>query len=396
MGKNDTTRQRVTFMEGAIYLLEDDGLVAMAEQAYDSEAVLQSNLAEHPRLLSGDQMNAEDPRRWLLIEREAAVPDRKDGGDRWSADHLFVDQDAIPTIVEVKRSEDTRARRRVVGQMLDYASNATVYWRDGRIRDQFERDCEESGRDPDAEFQKIADEETTAKEFWEDVDSNLQQGKIRMVFVADEIPSELKRIVEFLNEQMNLAEVLAVEVKQYTGGEQTALVPRLIGQTEEARQSKSSSSRGTWNEQLLFDDIETKVANGRLSTEEANTVRDLYSFAKNEADSVAFGDGAANPSFIPHWNVFHPTSGVFSVNTSGTIVTWQPKNANGGDEIDWGDAELSVWHEGLTAIDNGDLPQPSDPTSRMSIEFLAAESNREQFKQTVLDFVSACEAAARD
>ncbi len=31
----------------------------------------------------------------------AAVPDHGDGGGRWSADHLFLDQDAIPTLVEV-------------------------------------------------------------------------------------------------------------------------------------------------------------------------------------------------------------------------------------------------------------------------------------------------------
>jgi hypothetical protein len=35
------------------------------------------------------------------------------------------------------------------------------------------------------------------------------------VFVADEVPPELRRVVEFLNGQMDPAEVLAVEVKQY-------------------------------------------------------------------------------------------------------------------------------------------------------------------------------------
>jgi hypothetical protein len=40
----------------------------------------------------------------------------------------FVDQDAVPTFVEVKRSSDTRLRREVVGQMLDYAANASAHW----------------------------------------------------------------------------------------------------------------------------------------------------------------------------------------------------------------------------------------------------------------------------
>jgi len=43
-------------------------------------------------------------------------------------DHLFLDQDATPTFVEVKRATDTRIRREVVAQVLDYVSNAVVQW----------------------------------------------------------------------------------------------------------------------------------------------------------------------------------------------------------------------------------------------------------------------------
>ena len=49
-------------------------------------------------------------------------------GSQFSLDHLFIDQDAIPTFVEAKRSIDTRIRREVVAQMLDYAANAIQYW----------------------------------------------------------------------------------------------------------------------------------------------------------------------------------------------------------------------------------------------------------------------------
>ena len=45
------------------------------------------------------------------------------------------------------------------------------------------------------------------------------------MFVADEIPVELRRIVEFMNGQMDPAEVLAVEIKQYVGGNLKTLVP---------------------------------------------------------------------------------------------------------------------------------------------------------------------------
>ncbi len=45
-------------------------------------------------------MDAKAPRKWLLIGREFGVPSEEGGGDQWSLDHLFLDQDAIPTIVD--------------------------------------------------------------------------------------------------------------------------------------------------------------------------------------------------------------------------------------------------------------------------------------------------------
>jgi hypothetical protein len=46
----------------------------------------------------------------------------------------------VPTFVEVKRASDTRARREVVAQMLDYAANGSVFWIPGQLRRWFEGD----------------------------------------------------------------------------------------------------------------------------------------------------------------------------------------------------------------------------------------------------------------
>ena len=37
----------------------------------------------------------------------------------------------------------------VVGQLLDYAANAVVYWPIERLREIFVRECARSGNDPD-------------------------------------------------------------------------------------------------------------------------------------------------------------------------------------------------------------------------------------------------------
>lgn len=122
-------------MTDSIFLLgAEQKLVEMAAQPYDSEDLLQSLLAEYPGLIVGQQIDQAAPRRWLLITREMAVPGEEGGSGRWSLDHLFLDQDGIPTLIEVKRSTDSRIRRELVGQMLDYAANGVVHWPVEEIR----------------------------------------------------------------------------------------------------------------------------------------------------------------------------------------------------------------------------------------------------------------------
>ncbi len=227
-------------MNPGIFLIQENGdLVEMIETPLIYEALLQTWLEQYPSLLAGHQIDPSAPRRWLLVEREIAVPSEEGGGGRWSADHLFLDQDAIPTIVEVKRSANTQIRREVVGQMMDYAANAVVYWPVERIRERF---AKTHGLVADEKLDEFLDGRMEAEDFWQLANENLKKKKVRLLFVADEIPTELQRIVEFLNEQMDPTEVLAVEIKQFVGGGQTGLVPRVIGRTAVAIEIKDRTS----------------------------------------------------------------------------------------------------------------------------------------------------------
>jgi hypothetical protein len=78
------------------------------------------------------------------------------------------------------------------------------------------------------------------------VTDNLDAERFRLIFVSDAIPPSLRRIIEFLNGQMTNTEVLAIEVKQYVdaSGTHQTIVPRIVGDTEAAKQTKSSR-RGT-------------------------------------------------------------------------------------------------------------------------------------------------------
>ncbi|HEX3384050.1 MAG TPA: hypothetical protein VHS53_02620, partial [Mucilaginibacter sp.] len=187
-------------MAETIFLLNNSGkLVEMTESHYLTEDDFQKLLADYPSLISGDQIDKENPRRWLLISREMGVADGQMSGSRWSLDHLFIDQDGIPTLVEVKRSSDTRLRREVIGQILDYAANAVTYWSVEEIISRFQKTCEIRSQNSEEILDEFLRESFFKDKFWETVNDNLKSGKIRLLLVADVIPKEMQRIIEFLN-----------------------------------------------------------------------------------------------------------------------------------------------------------------------------------------------------
>jgi hypothetical protein len=239
----------------------EDNLIALEEASYMTEEVLQGFLTRYPDLLPGNQIDPENPRRWLLVAREMGVPGDAHESGRWSLDHLFLDQDGIPTFVECKRATDTRTRREVVAQMLDYAANGVEYWNMERLRQAAAETAQSRGRSLDDEIGSLlgeSEEDGAGVEgYWENVEDNLRNRRVRLVFVSDSTPRELRRLVEFLNEEMSNVEVLAIEIKQFQreGGQgQKALVPRVVGLTETARSVKGSSSkrkRHTTREEFL-------------------------------------------------------------------------------------------------------------------------------------------------
>ena len=107
-------------MPERIYTQAADGsLEALEETRFSTEDELQALSAEHPELLDGEQIRPGDARRWILITREKGIAASSGEGARWAVDHLIVDQDAVPTLAEVKRGSNPEIRRSIVGQMLE-------------------------------------------------------------------------------------------------------------------------------------------------------------------------------------------------------------------------------------------------------------------------------------
>jgi hypothetical protein len=195
---------------GGLFVKRGGELTELIEQSYDAEAELQQLLAQHPELLAGGDIDPDDPRRFVLVRREAPVANL-------SLDHLFVDQDAIPTLVETKRAADTRGRREVVAQMLDYAANAATQWKAELLREWHVERCRAAGIDAADDLAAVEHSLGDDDAFWARVGENLLAGNVRLIFISDTVPDGLQVVVEFLNERMTPTEVLAVEVQPRNG-----------------------------------------------------------------------------------------------------------------------------------------------------------------------------------
>ena len=206
------------------------------------------------------------------MTREKSVAESAGTSGRWSVDHLMVDQNAVPTLVEVKRGENPAIRRTIVGQMLEYAAHAAATWSKDELRRSFEESCRDQARDPEQVIGDLLgpDEEASADRFWDKVAWNLAANRLRLLFVADRIPEPLKRVTEFLNAQMPGIEVFAVEVKRFGSGQSQALVPRVFGRTAFSRPVGRAPSL---TRELFLDDFGVEAERGS-ATQLLNVARD--------------------------------------------------------------------------------------------------------------------------
>ena len=133
---------------------------------------------------------------------------------------------------ECKRSVNTATRRTIVGQLLEYAAHASESWTADKMRECFEAHCQARRLAPTAELADLLEtDDADLDGFFQEVARNLDARRMRLLFVADEIPDSLLRVVEFLNQQMLDVEVLAVAIKQFVSKATETFVPRVLGRT---------------------------------------------------------------------------------------------------------------------------------------------------------------------
>jgi len=302
-----------------VYMLGDTPFVTplMRVRCKDEAKELQSLLLNNPELLPSEQIAPEDPPRWLVIGEEMPVSDPATGQKRWSLDLLFVDHMAMLTLVECKRCDDTRSRREVIAQMMEYAANGQHYW----SADDLHRRALQTAGGPAklAEWLEIQQGWESIEKFFEAAAENLRMSRMRLIFFLEESPHELRSLVEFLNGQLKDTEVLLVEAKLYESSAGRIVVPWLFGFTEKARVAKRESKaeagklRSNQGESAFWEAIEK----GDLSETVRSSVRRLVnSLPSNAGENFSWSWGIGAIFMIP---AVMKTRGLFGIERNGAL-----------------------------------------------------------------------------
>ena len=265
-------------MDNHLYFLSNGSAMQMNETPYETEDKLQALIAANPQLLLRDK--EQDGARLLLIGREFVISEGEGSDNSYALDHLFVDQNGVPVLVEVKRSTDTRIRREVIAQMMDYASRASTWNVDG-LRTLFR---ENNSKD---DIRQMYDTDV----FWEQVAACLKAERIKLVFAADNIPNTLKTLIEFLDRNMGAIEVYGVEIHQYQMNDISLLSTNIVGETSLKPKSTVSYGSIEWNAARFSAYLTEKEMDDMIPI-----IQDLQDYAASLGIDCIFGRGAQRPT----------------------------------------------------------------------------------------------------
>lgn len=208
-------------------------------------------------------------------------------------------------IIECKLAANPESKRKVIGQILEYAA---YLWGmsyedvDGRIRGRMGESL------LDLMEQAVAGEwDETA--FRTGVEQALESGAFLLTIVVSAINPELRRIIRYVNESSkSVFSLHALEVQRFQAAGLQMLVPNVFGLSASA----SAGKRDNWNEAAFFDMLGNSVQH---DTVEATV--NLYSWAQDTADRLWSVTGGEKWSFTFHYLREDQTVSVFTVYTNG-------------------------------------------------------------------------------
>ncbi|MFC1907507.1 hypothetical protein ACFLW8_05425 [Chloroflexota bacterium] len=215
-----------------ILVTEEGKNHTLSKLDYTAESELQGYLRKYPDLIPLEEVMDNAPH-LVCIGEEVEVPSGY-------IDLLFIDENGVLTIVETKLAKNPEIRRKVIGQIMEYASHISDWTVDEVYKTAkgfLGRELEEVMREKNRDF--------SAELFRNNVVDKSKKGEIRLVIAVDEIVETLRTTVTFLNRNSKF-DILLLEISSFNDGANRKIhVPLLFGY---ARKEVTSTGSGQTDE----------------------------------------------------------------------------------------------------------------------------------------------------
>lgn len=255
---------------------------------YDNEKAMQDLVKLSPTLLPGGEE--------LAIVDELSLP------GTGFVDLVGVGANGLIVVVECKLRANPEIRREVVGQVFAYAGGL---WR--MDYDQFDAlFTARAGKGLYESVKAATASELDEGQFRAAVGANLAAGAFRLIVAVDEITSELKTIIEFLNSHTSEnVQVLALELQYVKDGDVELLTPIVYGAESTAK--KQGAVGNKWTEESFSEELDR-----RSSPEAAAYVRKLIQHGRDKGSHFYFGS-AVTPGMSCYYMIDGVEASVWQV-----------------------------------------------------------------------------------
>ena len=198
-----------------IWTKGDEGWMLSQPEGFPDEATLHGLIEETPEMLP----LAGAPR-LLILGKEVLL------GSGY-ADLIGVEATGRPVIIEIKLADNNEARRAVVAQILAYAASLHGMTRE-QLEDRFSEGLRRLGHSTLLDAVRSIQEEFDADGFTAAVDEHLQEGRFRLVFVLDAVPSELMTLVAYLEHVTDKLVIDLVAVNSFDVSGTSVMLPQRV------------------------------------------------------------------------------------------------------------------------------------------------------------------------
>ena len=213
-------------MSGILFRKNGSDWTSPEGSGYASEDQLQALISDFPELLPG--VSAES-----YVCREFVT-------DSGPIDNVIINaKDGSITLVECKLARNPEVRRKIIGQIIDYAASLSTL----SFEDFHQRWKDRGGVD-------LTSIETAKGPLSLSVTTNLELSQFTLLLAVDEINEPLKQMVVYFNKKTDATtRVALIELARHSVGEIEILIPQTFGYEALKPQVDAYEQRNPWTKE---------------------------------------------------------------------------------------------------------------------------------------------------